>query len=174
MKKTFQKIEKFEDTADSLEADIADYLLKVSEGELSGTGSIRVRSMLSIVGDLESICDILSQMSRNFERKNNEKAWFTPEQRKNLKDMFDIVNQATQVMVQNLEKEYDAVDIKFAMDIEERINKLRNSLRKEHLKSMEHGDYNFNSGMIYTDLFQSLEKIGDNIIGVQEAIKGKV
>jgi Na+/phosphate symporter len=31
-----------------------------------------------------------------------------------------------------------------------------------------------NSGMIYSDLFSSLEKVGDHVINVSEAVAGKI
>ncbi|HNR56771.1 MAG TPA: hypothetical protein PKJ19_16505, partial [Flavobacteriales bacterium] len=43
-----------------------------------------------------------------------------------------------------------------------------------HLKSIEAGDYNVKSGLIYNDLFSSCEKVGDHVINVSEALAGEV
>ena len=50
---------------------------------------------------------------------------------------------------------------------------MRNILRRA-LKSIEQGDYNIQSGLIYNDLFASCEKAGDHIINVTEALAGKI
>ena len=57
-----------------------------------------------------------------------------------------------------------------ANEIEISINKYRNVLRKEYLANVSKGSYNIESGIIYNDLFSSLEKIGDHLINVSEAL----
>ena len=51
------KIQKYEEITDRVETEVAEYLSKVSEGELSESASIKIRSMMSIAGDLENIGD---------------------------------------------------------------------------------------------------------------------
>ena len=168
------RIKKYEDITDRMEVEIADYLSKTSQGELTESTSIRVRSMLSMIGDLERIGDIYYQMSKNIERKLSKKVYFIPEQRDNIIEMFKLLEEALDIMMENLEMEYSSVTISAASDIEEKINSLRNRLRKEHLRSIEKGDYNIISGMIYSDLYSSCEKIGDHVINVAEGITGEV
>ena len=57
-----------------------------------------------------------------------------------------------------------------AKEIELRINAYRKKLRKGHFKSVEQGEYNFKSATVYSNLFNSLEKIGDYIINVSEGL----
>ena len=82
------RIRKYEDITDKIEVEIADYLAKVSQGELSYSASKKVRSMISIINDIERIGDIYYQMSKGIERKVENKVWFTPDQRKNILEMF--------------------------------------------------------------------------------------
>jgi phosphate:Na+ symporter len=72
----------------------------------------------------------------------------------------------------NLDQNYEEINLEEANEEENRINKLRNKLRKKHLKSIEKGDYNIRAGMLYVDLFTNLEKLGDHIINVSKAAKG--
>jgi phosphate:Na+ symporter len=68
----------------------------------------------------------------------------------------------------------DTVKLDAATEAEQRINQLRDQLRRTHLKSVESGDHNIKSGMVYSDLFSSCEKIGDHLINVSEALAGEV
>ena len=68
-----ERIRKYEDITDRMEVEIADYLAKVSQGELSESASIKVRSMISMINDMERIGDICYQMSISVERKNEQK-----------------------------------------------------------------------------------------------------
>lgn len=168
------KIKKYEEITDRIEIEVADYLSQVSRMELSEQTSIRIRGMLSIIGDLERMGDIYYQMSKGIERKIDQKVYFTPEQRNNVLEMMKKVEKAQMLMIDNLVAHHDQVTIDSAREMEEDINKYRNQLRKDHLKSIEKGDYNVKSGMVYSDLFSSCEKIGDHIINVTEGVIGEV
>lgn len=173
--KTLARIKKYEDITDRIEIDVADYLAKVSQDELSESSSLKVRGMLSIIGDLERIGDIYYQMSKAFERKFEKKIWFIPSQREALSDMFDMVDASLTNMCENLNTDsYSSVEIAKANELEDALNIYRKKIRKEHLKNVEKGEYNFDNAAIYSDIFNSLEKVGDHTINVTEGIVGEV
>ncbi len=171
--KTLARIKKYEDITDKMEIDVADYLAKASEGEMSEDSSIRVRGMLRIVGNLERMGDIYYQMSKGIERKNEDKVYFTPEQRERILNMFELVEKALKNMNNNLAGYYSEIDLSKAIELENSINNYRKVIRKEHFESVGKGEYNFASATIYSDLFNSLEKIGDHVINVAEGITGE-
>ncbi len=170
--KKLKRIHKYEDITDKMEIEIANFLSVTSEEGLSETASSRTRSLLSIVGDLERIGDIVYQMSKSLERRRESKAYFTPENRKNIESMIQKVNVAMNIMTSNLNSPYANVSLKQAKEAEEEINELRNELRSAHLKNLQAGDYKIDTALIYNDLLHSLEKVGDHIINVTEAIVG--
>ena len=137
------RIKKYEDITDRIEQDVADYLSKVSEGEMSDFSSLQVRGMLGIVGDLERIGDIYYQMSKGLERKIEDKVWFTPEQRNRIMEMFELVEKNLENMCGNLKSDYSIVTMDKANEHETSLNKFRKAIRKEHFASVEKGDYNF-------------------------------
>jgi phosphate:Na+ symporter len=172
-RKLISKIAKYEEITDRLEVEIANFLQKVSQGELSERSSIMVRSMISVIGDLERIGDIYYQLSKTLERKMDDEIWFTPDQRNNLVELIGKVGDAFDLMIENIEIGADDLNINKAVDLENEIDRLRNRLRKDHLKSIGDSDYNIESGMIYTNMFSSFERIGDHIINVSEALAEK-
>ncbi|HAW51675.1 MAG TPA: Na/Pi cotransporter, partial [Flavobacteriales bacterium] len=62
--KILAKIKKYEELSDRMELEIANYLAKTSEGDLSDKSTMEIREMLSIISDLERIADITYQMSK--------------------------------------------------------------------------------------------------------------
>lgn len=172
--KLYASIKKYEEITDRVEIEITNYLGKVSQSELTSDASINIRGMLSIANDLERIGDIYYQMSKGIERKNDEKIWFSPEQRERLEKMMNRIDDAFNTMENNLDAEYGTIIMDKAIAQEREINRYRNEMRKEHLENMQKEDYNLNSGMIYSDLFSSLEKVGDHIINVSEAVAGEI
>jgi phosphate:Na+ symporter len=169
------KIAKYEDITDRVEIEVANYLTKISENKQSESSAILIRSMNSIVNDLESIGDAFYRMSKMIKRKEKERVWFTPEQRNNISEMFGLVDEAFKVMVENLSLEYEEVDIIKAVEAEKRINEKRDQLRKGYINSItSDNEGNLRGGMIYNDMFESIEKVGDHIINVTDAITGKI
>lgn len=172
-KSLYEKIAKYEEITDRVELEITDYLSKAAQNELSETTSRRIRGMMAITNDLERIGDIFYQMSLTHTKKEEGKIWFSPEQRTNIQAMIKLIDEAFVIMIDNLNAEYNKLSIQKAIDKESEINAFRDKLRNQHLENIEKREYNFQSGMIYSDLFYSLEKIGDHIINVSEAVSGK-
>jgi len=173
-KNKLERIQKYEEITDRIEVEVADYLLTVSQGEISDDATKKVRSMLDIVSELEQVGDVFYQMSRTMDRKFASKAWFTLEQRNSLIEMFALIGRSFEVMLVNLENRYEDIKLDEAKELEDAINTLRDKIRKEHLDSIGKGNYNIDSGMIYTDLYSQLEKVGDHVYHINEAIAGKI
>ena len=171
--KLMKKIIKYEEITDNLEAEIANYLGKVSTSKLSEKSSLRLRSMLSITSDLERMGDIYMQISKTVDKKTDAKLWFDQNQRDNLNMLFDKVLEAYELMISNLSGNYSEINLDKSISLEVSINELRNDIRKKHFKSMEKGDYNAQSGLIYSNIFSSIERVGDHIINVSEAASGQ-
>ena len=76
-------------------------------------------------------------------------------------------------MNENLTANYNSVKLDKAEDWENRINKMRDKLHEEHTESIQHNDYSYQTGIFYSNMFAQLEKLGDYIINVTEAITGK-
>ena len=83
--KMITKMEKYEEITDRVEVEVATYLGRTATLEMSDSSSMKMRAMLSITNDLERIGDIYFQMGKAFEKKDDKKRYFTPEQREGLK-----------------------------------------------------------------------------------------
>ena len=167
------RIAKYEVITDKIEEEVASYLTKVSQNELSERTSEKIRAMLSMVGDMERIADMYYQISKTTERKRKNKIWFIPEQRERLLAMYSLMNQILENMCKNLEMRYSEVELTEAKKLEKSLNKLRKEIRKEHFTNVEKGEYRYDNAAIYSDLFNSLEKIGDHAISVTQSITGE-
>lgn len=165
-------IENYEDITDRTEVEIANYLAKASGGELSDDASERVRSMLGVADLLETIGDICLESTLNLNRKRKQKAYFTPEIRKNVEEMFAIVGKAIDLMVENIKLDPQKVELQAAQDLEDQIDALHKKLRKDYLKNLEKGKFNVQSGMYYNDMINELERIADLVFQITETLKG--
>ncbi|MDR2127110.1 MAG: Na/Pi cotransporter family protein [Prevotellaceae bacterium] len=167
----FTRIEKYEDISDRIEVEIANYISKVSEGDLSELNVHRVQGMYKIIDEIESIADSAYNLARTLKRKNENKIEFDAVMTKDLNDMFDIVQKALNIMNANLDKGFAQItEIHNAYECEKDINVKRSQLRDKHILNIENGKYSYSAGTVYTDLINEAEKLGDYIINVSEAI----
>ncbi|NQV01510.1 MAG: Na/Pi cotransporter family protein [Bacteroidia bacterium] len=169
--KLISKIEKHEQITDDLELEIAQYLTNIAEGEISHDSSKKIRAMLKMIDELESIADVIYSMSKIFDKVKEKKVKFLQHQKDSLQEMFDLLTQTFGEMNLNLGKGFSEVDTAKAFALEERINEKRDQLRQQHVEDLKEKRYKHKTGAFYSDLFSLSERIGDYILNVNETIK---
>ncbi|MCP4458978.1 MAG: Na/Pi cotransporter family protein [Cytophagales bacterium] len=173
-KKMMDKIKHYEEMTDRMEEEITSYLMSVAaRGTLSADGTKRTTGLLSIINDLERVGDIFYQMSKDMDRMIKSEMRFKDSQSNHLNEMMDLIDEALEIMLINLEAKPNRARLELAVSKEQEINQLRNQLRKGQMKDMETGTYEPKRDGWYRDLFHLCEKLGDHIINVSEAITGE-
>lgn len=167
---TFSRIEKYEKITDRLELEIVRFLNTVDRSSLSEHIASRVRALFKMVDELESIGDALYSLARIIVRKRDHRIVFIQMQKNNIQRMLDETRIAMDMMVQLMQKtELSAADMNRIYNQEDSINALRSQLREQNIGSVQSQYYTYQSGVLYMDLINCCEKIGDYIINVVEA-----
>ena len=169
--KLLEKIRKNEAMSDDLELEIAAYLTSISEGEITHASSKKIRAMLKIIDDMESIADVVYSMARTIDAARQTKNGFTSQQKESVLLMFSHLKRAFQIMNENLEQGFKEVNTEDAYLIEQEINRERDRLRHQHVEDLKERRYKLKIGALYSDMFSLSERVGDYIINVTEAIK---
>lgn len=170
--KQIEKIYNMETTSDTMEQEISNYIIKVGEGLLTEKASLEIRSVFSIIHDLERIADIFSKIAKEYERKIELKVDFQKIQVEGINSIQEKVEQALSVMTKNLNNWGNSVEIERAKNIEREVNEIRTNLRRAHLVNLEKHKYDYTSGLIYYNIFIYFERSADHIINVSEALTG--
>src|SRR5690554_62463 len=169
--KLFTKIQKYEGICDNVEVEITNYLSQVSQYKMSETGQRRMRSMLKLVGDLESVGDCNFNLARTVNRMREKKITFNQEAMDKLELMFNLVEEALEEMRSNLNMDETAVNLNRAIQLEKRVNNYRSQLKAEHLDNLAKEVYSYEAGILFNDLFSECEKLADYVINVSEALE---
>jgi phosphate:Na+ symporter len=167
-----EKLIKYEEITDRIEFEIASYLNEVSKGHLSDESKARIKSLYKIIGEMESLGDSGEAIGRILKRRNAHGKVFDKTILDRLNRMCDLVQKGYDVMIENLRNK-ESRDISAAHNCEYNINECRNHLREEHIVNIESDSYNYLTGVYYMDVLSELEKIGDFLINISQAVSGK-
>ena len=166
------KLIKYEEITDRIEYEIATYLNEVSKNEISYEATEQVKAMYKIIGEMESLGDSGESIGRILKRKEAHGKVFDKTILDRLNKMCELIIKAYDVMIENLKHE-NLRDISNALNCEYNINECRNHLREEHIVNIESDSYNYLTGVYYMDVLAELEKIGDFLINISQAVVGK-
>ncbi len=169
----FSRLEKYEEIADRMEIEIANYLNHCAEGRLSNEGKLRIAAMLRIVSEIESIADSCFGVAKALVRKQQSNVKFNDGIYENIDTMFEYVADAMKNMLLilgNVENVHEQ-DIIASYNKEREINNFRNQLRSGNIDSINNKVYEYQAGIHYMDIIGDLEKTGDYIINVVDTVK---
>ncbi len=169
--KIFSRIDKYEGICDRMEYEIAQYLNQVADGRLSEQSKHEVHKMLRIVSELESVGDANYNLSRHIRHKHDGHIAYTNYQNKNLEMMLHLVSNAEAKMVEAIEKQNITEDEFLEMtNMENEINNFRDELKTQNMQHITDKEYDYSTGVNYMDIIIEMEKMGDYIINVEEAL----
>ncbi len=171
LKQAHDQLYKYEDISDRMEVEIATYLTKASESELSSEASRNVRGMLEVANYLERIGDIYLEISKNLQSRKEKKAYFTQDMRDNITELSVLISESLDLMVKNIEASNESkILVTEVQELEKTIDKCYRRLRKDYIKRVEKGKIRVQSGVYYIDMISELERIGDHVCSITESM----
>ena len=127
--------------------------------------------MYKIIGELESLGDSGESISRILSRRNSRGKIFSDEQKAKIETMLVAVDKAYGIMIDNLRaKHFEPLGLRMATDCEIEINDLRNNIREEEIRKIETDGSNYQSSVYYLDTVSEIERMGDFIINISQAL----
>ncbi len=165
-----KRIAAAEEATDQLEIEISDYLVRVSENtNLEHDLTERIRFLQTMINDMERIADIYFQISKLSERLYEARSHWPDDARADMVQMMEALRAAVENMQQSASMEPSEVSLERAIELENRIDELRDSFRDTHFLRLENGDYSPRAGVIFIDVLNRIERIGDHILNVNES-----
>jgi len=160
-----------EDIIDEFQLEITSYLVALSREQLSEEVSNRLPVLLHIVNDLERVGDHAVNIVEIAERKIRRKISLSDSAQIESTQLRYKVNQMLCLVITAL-KNSDVQAAKSALVTENWLNKMQIDLRRSHLRRMTEGVCSAEAGLIFIDLVDNVEKIGDHLTNIAQAIMG--
>jgi len=170
-RKELESVRKIEDFIDEFQLEITSYLTALSRRQLSDEVSIELPVLLHTVNDLERIGDHGINIVEIAERKIEQKLSFSDsalaeadQLRKEAEQMFDYIVTALE--------HSDIKAAKSALANETNLNQMQIDFRRSHVQRMSDGVCSPQAGLIFIDLVDNIEKVGDHLTNIAQAIIG--
>ncbi len=171
-KKLFKKSVLLEDTIDTLEKEITDYLVLASEKSLSNEESNRAYEIMQSLNDLERIGDHCENIIECKDDAIKHNVKFSPTAQKELQSMIDLTKSTLNVALEALE--YDNTELaKQVVHNENEIDTMQSKFRRSHIKRLNEKLCNGSNGAIFLDLLSNLERISDHCRNIAGYVLGE-
>ena len=171
--KALKHLPKREEALDSLQEAITNYLMLLTQRDLSEEESKRIPALLHSVNDIERVGDHSENLMELAIRRIEGNLPFTEEAIDEVKFMLGKIDS----MLSNVIKALTANSVEDAKKVlltEDEVDDLTEKLRQNHIDRLGKASCNVRSGIVFLDIISNLEKIGDHIANVAQAVIGKL
>lgn len=170
-RKKLESVKEIEDFIDSLQYEITSYLSALSSRPLADEISVRLPVLLHAVNDLERVGDHAVNIVEIAGRKVEQKLTFSDSAMAEAEQLRKEVNQMFDKVIAALE--HDEINAaKSALTNEANLNRMQIEFRRSHVGRMSTGNCSAETGLIFIDLVDNAEKIGDHLTNIAQAVIG--
>ncbi len=169
--KNFVLVRELEDQTDTFQMEITSYLTDLSQETLSEEVSTELPVLLHAVNDLERVGDHAVNIVEIAERKTSQKLEFTEAATQEAEQIRTELAQMFRKVVAALDGS-DVAAAGSALASERKLNEMQLEFRRSHVARMTDGACTAVSGLIFIDLVDNAEKIGDHLTNIAQAAIG--
>ena len=163
--KTADHIEEYEDAIDLLEDKLNEYLIKLTDCELTEPESRSVTALLHLLSEFERVGDYTMNLLESAQEMYEKEITFSEDAMKE----FDVITQACEEIIQLALEAVETSNVDVARKIEpleEVIDYMNETLKSRHIERFKTGHCVIESGVIFLNSLVSLERISDHCSNV--------
>ena len=159
-----------ENYADEMREQITAFLMECSRGQISNRSKGRIARLLRIIADLEDLTDDCYSASLILNQSVEKKLFFKKKEMTALVPYVALVSQFLDFLGNiKLGHTITKEQSEWALELENKIDKSRNKLRKLGRKRLEAGK-NVRTELLFIDLVRRIEKLGDYCFSIVEEL----
>lgn len=166
--KSFKQLEK---ESDRLAFEATNYLLRCTSSGVSESTMMRMTGLLRVVAELEDICDCGYRLCVLAERKHRKQRALPPETHRQVREFAALVLQFIDFYSQRIPTGVSIADMEPAYQLENLIDSFRKTLRRDSLRRMQASGEVVKAEMLYIDVLNNMESIGNHSLNVLQALR---
>jgi len=167
--KLLERVGVLEDAIDNLQGEITRYLVEISQRNLEPEQSDELPVWLHSVNDIERIGDHTENIVDLTERSMRAKLILPDSAKGELKTMFGVLAEMTDNILIAIQDNNRDKALK-ALSCEDKINRQFIEFRESQIQRLNTGECKPMEGIIYIDMLNNLEKIGDHLTNIAQAV----
>lgn len=162
-------MERREEIVDSRRYAITSYLVRLMEQSLTHEESLKIPALIHVVNDVERIGDHAINLKNLIKQKFEKKLEFSENA---IEDLLIMYQELLNMLIDTVTALQSNVpeDAMKVVKHEAQINMFRNHFKAKHIARLNQDQCNVLSGLIFIDLINNFEKIGDHLNNVGDAI----
>lgn len=163
--KQAESIREVEDVIDRMEDRLNNYLLKLTDKELTEAENKNITHLLKLISEFERIGDYTINLLEGAEELYDKEVKFSSKALDDLKIIHDAVNEIVGMALTC----YQTADQKVAIQIEpleETIDMIEDALKSKHIERLKKGKCSIDAGLIFLEILTNLERISDHCSNV--------
>lgn len=145
-----------------MQKDLTRYIVQLTKRALTESQSIMVPAMITGVNNLERSGDRVIEIASLFKKKIDGNLSFTEDAINELEELENAVMELFDNTIIVLGKRDNEI-IKTIVDLENKIDDLSETFQDNHIKRLNDGLCNVDSGVLFIDIVGHLERIADHI-----------
>lgn len=168
---TLNLINQREDVLDKLEVSISNYLIKITDKELSENESQTVNNLIKFIVEYERIGDYAINVIERSGEIFDKGITFSQSA---VEELY-LVDSAIKEILQLTQEAFETSDAKIAEKVEpleETIDLMIDTLRDRHVKRLKDGVCAIESGIVFLEILTNLERISDHCSNIAARIVG--
>jgi phosphate:Na+ symporter len=158
-----------EEYADAMKEELTVFFMELSRHELSNKTERGVTLLLRIISDIEELTDQCVGISMLMERSVRKKQIFKTKEMEALDPFIGMVEDFLNLVQKQLGMASDPEAREYAEELEEKIDKQRDKLRKMGRKRIEAGE-DVKTELLFIDLVKRIERLGDFCYSISDAL----
>lgn len=167
--KSVEKTFKIEKTVNSLEREISEYLVKLSNKSIDNDDRMIIDGLFSTINDIERVGDHADNIAELALFKIDNNVVFSEKAVIEMEDMVGRVMESYELALEALKNKsrYTAQKV---IEIEGVVDEMEKRLRKKHITRLNEGRCETSSGIIFLDMLSNLERISDHSSNIALAV----
>ena len=170
--KKIQSVFEQEKTINALQTGINEYLIKLSQIDLSENENYTIAQLFNAVVDIERVGDHAENIVELADEMIKEGLKFSDTAKRELKEIIESANKCYDCALKGYELQSEQV-AKEVIPYENYVDKLEVKYRTQHMRRLAEGACEPRASIIYLDTISNVERIADHALNIAQGILNK-